>query len=569
MIVIGLNNGEFNSSATIVRDGEVLAGAPEERFIREKMTKLFPHGAIKYCLETANISLEDCDYIAQAWNPGIAWEKYNPLISKHRRERELFYYTVPDNLFNQTENRNPGDWTCLSQSDDKLPPIYFIRHHLCHAANAYFLSGFEESAILTCDFRGEFDCATFGKAVGNKINVLQSQQIPHSLGMFYATYTELLGYKPDNDEWKVMALSSFDVNCKEELSKIRQTYALEECGKLVLDQSFYKGAILDQPNLYTQKLIDLLGGRLGKKGEEFDEWHCKVAKAMQTAAEEIATHFLNHLYEITKCENLVLSGGFFMNSVFNGKIHEYTQFKNIFIPYAPSDAGNSIGAALYLNYCILGHDRNQINNSSYIGPEFSSDEIKSALERRHISYLTSNTIGEDVAKYINDGKIVALFNGRMEFGDRALGNRSIIADPRDSKVKDKINSIIKYRESYRPFAPVVLKEFVEEIFEVSSGFECNYMEKVVPIRKNWQTKLGAVTHIDGSGRVQTVSSSSNKNLYDVVQSFYELSGVPVILNTSFNINGEPIVLSPDDALNTFFNSGLDILVMNNFIVEKK
>lgn len=568
MIVLGLNHGEINSSAAIVKDGVVIAGVPEERFNREKLTKLFPHNALEYCLDYAGVKLEECDYIAQAWNPGAAWHKYNPLLSKYRRERELYFYSVTDNLYNHSPKRSSSDWTCLSQSGDSIPPVYFVQHHRCHAANAFFLSNFDEAAILTADFRGEYECTTLGKAQGKKIEIYEKQYIPHSLGMFYATFTELLGYRPDSDEWKVMALSSFDVDCRSELSKIKKTYNIEGSGSLSLDQSFYKGAVLDQPNLYTQKLVDLLGGRVGKKNEIFDEWHCKIAKAMQLAAEEIAGYYLRHLYDLTKCDNVVLSGGFFMNSVFNGKILESTPFKNIFVPYAPSDAGNSIGAALYVTHCIQGHERGKANNSSYIGPEYSNEDIKHSLSRRHISYAVSENIEGEIAKIIASGKIVAHFQGRMEFGDRALGNRSIIADPRDAKIKDKINSIIKYRESYRPFAPVVLHDHVAEVFEVSSTFECNYMEKVVPIRKEWQKKLGAVTHIDGSGRVQTVSKKTNEHLHKIISHFNKITGVPVVLNTSLNINGEPMVLTPDDALSTFFNSGLEVLVMNNYIVTK-
>jgi carbamoyltransferase len=567
MVVIGLNSGEINSSAALVVNGVLKNAAQEERFNRQKFTSLFPSNSLEFCLQDAGLRFKDCDYVAQAWNPGAAWHKFDGLRSAHRRDRSEYFYSIPDNLFKHAD-RAPGDWVQMSFSSG-LPPVYFVQHHLSHAANAFFMSQMEEAAILTCDFRGEFECTTFGMGQGNGLKIFDKQQLPHSLGLLYATFTELLGYKPDNDEWKVMALSAFDVDASKIIEKIKTTYRLLENGKLELDESYYKGTHIDTPKLYTQKLVDLLGGREALPGEELDEWMLCVAKGMQTVAEEIASHYLAHLYEYTRCENLVVGGGFFMNSVFNGKVLDRSSFKRFQVPFAPSDAGNSIGAALYVSHVIHGQARKLPSWSSpYLGPKFDDKAIEEVLVRRHISSRYEKNSALKTAELLARGQVVAVFQGRMEFGDRALGNRSILADPRNPLVKDRINSAIKYRESYRPFAPVVLEDKAQVYFDVPEGFQSHYMEKVRPIRKEFHEKLPAVTHVDGSGRLQTVTKDTNPWLFDVVTQFEKITGVPIILNTSFNVNGEPIVRTPDDAISNFFNSGLENLVLGCHFVDK-
>ena len=289
---------------------------------------------------------------------------------------------------------------------------------------------------------------------------------------------------------------------------------------------------------------------------------------MQRVAEKVIWHILNDLYNRTKTPNLVLSGGFFMNSVVNGKIKDNTKFKNVYISHSPDDSGNSIGAALYLNHCIFDKPRSKSSSKSNLGPNFNSEFIKNVILRRKVVGEKLDKPAKKIAEILAKGKVVALLQGRMEFGDRALGFRSIIADPRNAKMKNKINGMIKYREAYRPFAPATLFEKSHEICDVEKGYLCNYMEKVVQVRKQNYSKLPAVTHFDGSARLQTVCKEDNPYFYSIIQEFEKITDIPVVLNTSFNINGEPIVLSPDDALNTFFNSGLEYLVMEDWLILK-
>ena len=569
MKIIGLNHGEINSSASILIEEKSLLGALEERFIRDKFTKKFPINALRYVLDHSKNKLHDCDAIGQGWYPGLNWVKYNPIFSENRDYREKYFYTIPDHLFKLLPNRIPGDYAKLSlDPTSNLPDVYFIRHHLCHASNAFFLSNFNEAAIITADFKGEIESTTLSVGKKNKIKNIFSENIPNSLGIFYSTFTELLGYKPDSDEWKVMAISAYDAKDKKIINKIKNTYKLIGDGKVEFDQSFYKSTIVERPNLFTHKLMKILGGKNFEKKKNSD-WHKAVAYGMQYCAEEIALYLINYLYKKTKLKNLVASGGFFMNSVLNGKILDKTNFKNIFIPYAPTDAGNSIGASLYIAHCIHNKKRKMIKNESFIGPSFSENEVAKILSSKKIKFKKiKKDFSRNIAELLDKNKILGFFSGKMEFGDRALGNRSILADPRKAKIKDEINSAIKYRESFRPFAPIVIEEYASKFFEVENGFTNQYMEKVVKVRDRFKYKIPAVVHYDGSCRVQTINKIREPILYKILLEFEKISGLPILLNTSFNLNGEPIVLSPEDAISTFYKSGLKQIVIEGHLIQK-
>ncbi|MEX0501976.1 carbamoyltransferase [Alphaproteobacteria bacterium LSUCC0719] len=570
MKIVGLNHGEFNSSAALIVDGEVVAAAAEERFVREKKTKKFPKNSLEFCLSAQEIKLSNVDAFSQAWNPGAKWVSFNPLISSTQVKREDYFYTIPDHLFNLFGSTRIPNYV-IQNFECGLPPVYYIKHHLCHAANAYFLSPFDEAAVLTADWQGELESVTKGFCSGNNIDIFDTQWMPHSIGMFYATFTQILGYRPDNDEWKVMAMSAEAVDMGDFEDKILNTVSLLDNGRFELNQTYYTGALVDQPYLYSRELLLLLDTTpddLQISNSDY-YWQCKVAKVMQKVAERIIWHVLADLYEKTKAKNLVLGGGFFMNSVINGKITENTKFQNVYISHSPDDLGNSIGAALYVHHCILGKPKLKQRSASNLGPKFTSSQIHQVIKRRKVSSEKLSNPEQRIAEILAKGEVVAVLQGRMEFGDRALGFRSILGDPRTHEIKDKINRMIKYRESYRPFAPATLFDCSHQIFEVNKDYLCNYMEKVVRVRREFWDQIPAVTHFDGSGRLQTVQKSENPYFYRIIKEFEKLTDIPVVLNTSFNVNGEPIVLSPDDALNTFFNSGLEYLVMEDWLIRKK
>lgn len=568
--ILGLNSGEFNSSACLIKNGEVKIAIQEERLNREKFTKKFPINSIKKILETEKIEISDINNVTIGWNPSRHMVKYNPLVSYFRSLREHNFYTITDNLLNTKIDRDLGCFTKITHENSEFPNIYHIDHHMSHASNGFFLSNFSSAAILTCDFRGEYESTTFGLGYNNQIKKIESQNLPNSLGKFYATFTELLGYKSDNEEWKVMAMSAYDYDCREEIKKIKKCYNLLDNGKFELVSKYFEFSNLGNKNhFYTDDLLDLFNIKKAEYNFSPSKKKIKISKALQYCSEEIAFHFLNHLYKLTKNKNLILSGGFFLNTVLNGKIIKKTNFKNLFIPYAPSDTGNSIGSALYLHYGILKNKKKQIDNNPFVGLNYQNDEIEKAIKRRKINYKILKNKHKFIAEQCFNNKIVAYFNDRMEFGDRALGARSILGNPLSKIIKDKINLSIKYREKYRPFAPSIIEGQLNNYFSVNNCKKNPYMERVFEIKKDYLGKLPGITHLDSTARVQTVNNKTNSDFYKILLEFKKISGYPILLNTSFNINGEPIVCSPDDAINTFFNSGIDILVINNFMIEKK
>jgi carbamoyltransferase len=567
MRIMGLNHGEFNSSAALIERGHILFAAPEERFNREKRTKKFPSAAIEFVLNKSGTHLKDLSAISQGWNPSAHQTVFNPLLSEYRIRREDYFYTIPDNLLNFAP-RTYSDFTKMEFANNKLPPIYFIDHHLSHAANAFFTSDFEECAILTADWRGEVTSSFMGVGSGNSIRELSRLKTPNSIGLFYATFTQMLGYQPDNDEWKVMALSAYNLNVADLVRKIESTVELRGDGYFELDKKYYPGFEMTSPKLYSKALLDLLDFEPIDYSPEPRESDIRIAIAMQKVAEKIAFNSLNFLQKQSGLKKIALSGGFFMNSVLNGKIVEKTDFEEVYLPPAPADVGNSIGSALYVEHCINSSPRINHGNIGYLGPQYDDRVIESSLLRRGLKFKRLSSTAKDVANLLVENRVIAFFQGQMEFGERALGNRSILADPRQSETKDLINTMIKYREKYRPFAPVCIAEEADRYFCMSGNRIVPYMEKVVQTRLEFVHRLKAVVHIDNSARLQTIAQKDNPLLHELLLEFKKLTGLPILLNTSFNVNGEPIVCTPDDALNTFFNSGLTHLIMGNFLVEK-
>ena len=564
--ILGLNCSGFNSSCAFVRDGKVLFAVEEERMIRQKRTRLFPKSGIQYGFKKLELELEDLECIAIGWNPVVNLESYNGAHANNLRFLGELFCSAPLNLMS-LQDRESGlhSSQCLTLDNGKEIKIHYVNHHLCHASS-FYLSQFEEASILTVDAFGEKQCCTFAEAKNSSIEQIWSQEFPHSLGAFYSTMTEFLGFRAQSDEWKLMGASSFG-DPSRFLPKLREVFQLETDGGFELDLRYFNFYQFHRPRRYTAKLENLLEIEPLDPGLPLQNKHYDLAAAAQLVFEEIYLHLISSLQKKTNGQNLILSGGSALNSVANGKVLQASGFSELFVPPMPDDSGISVGAALYAQNMILSKGSRVSMNNNYWGPEFSSDKIEKELNNYKISHKKSGSIESDVAKLIADGKIVGWFQGSLEFGDRALGNRSILADPRDPEMKDKVNKTIKYRENFRPFAPSVLLERANEFF--SDLVETPYMEKVLKIKDSFKEVLPAVTHVDGSCRLHTVEKSINPKFHKLISRFEEITQVPVLLNTSFNTNGEAMVCSPRDAIRTFYSSGLDVLAIGDFIIQKE
>lgn len=571
MFILGLNHDLYISSAALIEDGRICAAAAEERFTREKHTRDFPRHAVGFCLNAAGISMGEVDHVATAWNPGAYMIKRNPLVSEHRRFKSEYLYSVPDNLLDlYPESEREVDHVhqrfVLGGSECS---VFHVTHHRAHAANAFLISPFEEAAIMTADSQGEFESTTFGVGRGNRIEISGRINHPHSLGAFYATFTDYLGFRPNRDEWKVMALAAC---AKGDAAALGQTVRDEmvttrEDGGFSLNLAYFGDFLHERPHHYTALTEGLLGPAR-RPEEPLEDRHYLIAAAMQKVAEEVTFNALRALHGRTRLDALCVSGGFFMNSVINGKILSETPFRELFVSPCPDDSGNSMGAALYLYNHILDQPERQPLRHNFFGPSFDDDEIEKTLAASGLRARRSDDVENETAAALADGKLVGWFQGAMEFGQRALGNRSILADPRDPAIRDRINAAIKFRESFRPFAPAVPAEAAAEYFEIEPGGAIPFMERVVPVRPEKRGIIPGVVHYDGSARVQTVSADTSPAFHRLISLFAEKTGVPVLLNTSFNLNGEPIVMSPNDAIRTFATCGLDLLVMGNYMLDK-
>ena len=553
------------SSAALVVNGKVISASQEERFNRKKMSTDFPTQTIEWCLKKNNLKFKDIDLITVPWNPQKNINHVSRRWIDQLRWRGEMLTNVPGNLMRMI-NEDSSNHLDISWGQNKLK---FIDHHLCHASFGYYQSGFKDADILTIDGHGENETCFFGSAKEKKIKKLLSIEYPHSIGLFYGTFTEFLGFRPDSDEWKVMALSSKD---KKNIydKKISRLYKLTQNG-FELDLTYFDYYTFDRrKHMFSSKFLDFFG-RQRKKDSKLVRRDFQIASAMQRHFEKIVIHLLNILKKKGNSKNLILGGGAAMNCVMNGKIDSLNIYKDSHISYAPDDSGVSIGAALYAHYNFnkekVNFNNIEIKNCFY-GPEYSSKEIETTLNQKKINYIKEKNICKFTAKKLSEGKLIGWFQDKMEFGHRALGNRSILADPRKKNVKDIINKAIKFRENFRPFAPAILEEYQKNLMQIPNNRKVFFMERAYKFKKNWIKKIPGVVHHDNTGRVQSVSKKINPLFYHLVNEFYKITDIPVLLNTSFNLNGEPIVMSPSDAIKTFYSCGLDILIIGNYIVQK-
>ncbi|MBI5787635.1 MAG: carbamoyl transferase [Candidatus Schekmanbacteria bacterium] len=558
MYILGVNATMNDSAVCLIKDGKVFSAIEEERLTRYKFEKALPKRAITYCLKQAGITLKDVDYVAYTWKPWLYLrsELCHRLSRLPVRTMESLYGLVQmDSIFTSHLN----DIRNFRKSTGKDPVA--VNHHLCHMASSFLVSPFERAAILSVDNRGEKATTVMALGEKNNIKVLKEIHIPHSLGKVYSGLTYHLGFRPDKDEYKVMGLASYGKPVYYDLFK--KIIRLEADGGYKIDGSFCNYDIEGRP---TAKLATLIGPER-KYGEPVTQHHMDIAASLQKVHEEAILHLAGHLKKITGEENLCLSGGVCYNSVANGRIERESGFRNFYTPPYVGDSGTAFGAAFHVYNTLLGKERVEIVNRAYFGASYSDDEIKNALDMCKVKYEKQADITVTTARLLSEGNIMGWFQGAMEFGPRALGCRSIIADPRRAEMKDLVNKYVKRREEFRPFAPSVLEEEMPNYFD--THVPSPFMTSVCLVHPDQRAKIPAVTHFDGTARIQTVSRKTNPLYWEMINKFGKITGVPIVLNTSFNVRDEPIVCSPLDAVGCFFSSGMDYLAIGSFLVSKK
>ncbi|MEM6697436.1 MAG: carbamoyltransferase C-terminal domain-containing protein [Bacteroidota bacterium] len=576
MYLLGINAYHGDSSACIYKDGVLIAATEEERFRRIKHWAGIPSKAVEFCLERAGITLEDVDHITVSKDPKA---KFN----------EKVLYTIKKGAILSILNRKRKEQANVSTLKEDLATILgydpsqlkaemqYIEHHRSHMASSFFVSPFEESAILSVDGMGDFTSTMRGTGKGNKIEVIDSVSFPNSVGYFYTMATQYLGFPHYGDEYKVMGLSPYGNADENLMKKLKQILVFKSDGLFELNTKYMRGAnkgdwnrTVDGVPLIDQKFGDeyvKLFGTARKKGDELTQYHMDFAASVQRVTEQVIFHMAEDLYKKTGLKNLCITGGVAQNSVANGKITDNTSFENLFVPPAGHDGGTSVGSSLYYYHQILDHPRREFQHQAYTGISFSNDEIEAMLKEKGMNYtrVEDDKIFDVVTDSLVNGGVIGWFQGKAEFGPRALGNRSILVDPRREDARNLLNEKIKRRESFRPFAPSILKEATAEYFEKVD--EVPYMEKVFKIKKEKHEVIPAVTHVDGTGRLQTVDVKDAPRYHQLISKFAEKTGVPILLNTSFNEN-EPIVNSPEEALNCFIRTKMDTLVLENCIVSR-
>ncbi len=570
MYILGLSCYYHDSSATLLKDGKIVAACEEERFTRKKHDSSFPLNSIRYCLDSQKIDIEKIEYIGFYEKPLLKFER---IIYQHLHSfplsYKLFLSSTPS-LINEKLRVVEKIKKELKYKGDVL----FVPHHMAHAASAFLVSPFEKAAILTSDGVGEWTTTAYGIGEKNKISLLKEIKFPHSIGLLYSTITAYLGFSVNNSEYKVMSLSSYgDMNTgtNKYYKKLKQIIDIKDDGSFRMDMSYFE--FIYKNRMPSKKLCSLLDGPI-RKEELITRRHKDIAAGLQLITEEILTKILNHIHKTVKSDNLVMAGGVALNSVYNGKILAKTPFKRLWIQPNSSDGGTSIGAAAYIYNTILGKKRNYVMEDAYLGPEFSNEEIEYFFDSNKIKYTVfknNDYLVKKTAKLIYENNVIGYFQGRMEFGPRALGARSILSNPCNKKMQEILNTKVKHRESFRPFAPAVCKEDALKYFECDMPIpdSADFMLMVYPVKKEWREKIPSVTHVDGSGRLQTIEIKDNPLYYALIKEFGKLSGIPILVNTSFNIRGEPIVCTPYDAYRCMMGTGIDCLVIGKYLVKRE
>jgi len=561
-IILGLSCFYHDSAAAILVDGKVIAAAQEERFTRIKHDENFPRNAVEYCLSFSGFTIKDVDYVVFYDKPITKFER---LLQTYIKvwPRGLRSFIMAMETWLKKKLWIEGTIAKELKFDGK---ILFTEHHYSHAANAYYCSDFDEATIITVDGVGEWDTTTIGHGKGGELKLEKSISFPHSLGLLYSALTYYLGFKVNSAEYKVMGLAPYG-NPNEYYDKFKELIEIKEDGGYHLNMKYFS---YEYGQTMTNKNFDKLFGAPPRNPEsELTQRDKDIASALQKITEEVMLKIVKYAHSLYPTQNLCIAGGVALNCVANGKILKHGPFKNVYIQPASGDAGGAIGAACLVYYDMLGNKKeSSATDTIYLGPQFSDQTIKDFLDSKELDikykFLGDKETPSILAKLISENYVIGLFQGRMEFGPRALGNRSIIADARNKENWQRVNLKIKFRESFRPFAPSILEEQAEKYFDLG-GQTSPYMLMVA--KANTQD-LPAVTHVDNSARIQTINQRQNKKFYDIIKEFEKLTGCPAVINTSFNVRGEPIVCTPKDAFNTFLNTDMDYLVLGNYLVSK-
>ncbi|MDT8302661.1 MAG: carbamoyltransferase [Sedimentisphaerales bacterium] len=591
MNILGISAFYHDSAAAFVRDGEIIAAAQEERFTRIKHDSQFPTNAVEYCLKAGKLTAEEIDYVVFYEKPLRKFERLlETYIGYAPRGFKQFFMGMPVWLRQKLHLPREMDKALQNKFNGRY---VFTEHHESHAASAFFPGPFDEAAILTMDGVGEWDTASFGTGKGNKVELTDVMHFPHSLGLLYSAFTYFTGFKVNSGEYKLMGLAPYGEPKYSELI-LEKLLDLKEDGSFRLDMSYFP--YCHKTVMTDSKFAKLFGGPARKPESPLSQREMDIAASIQVVTEEIMLRAVRHVHSKTGMKNLVLAGGVALNCVGNGRILREGPFDNIWIQPAAGDAGGALGAALFVWYQLLnnerkvdGHDSQQ---ASLLGPDFSNEQIRLFLDSVNAKYHSlqdQEQLFNKVADLIGREKVIGWFQGRMEFGPRALGNRSIIGDARSEKMQSVMNLKIKFRESFRPFAPCVLREDVADYFQMRPQEDSPYMLLVAPIQKDKRISndgeieklkgleklkvkrsvIPAITHVDYSARVQTVDAQRHKKLHRLMSLFKEKTGCPIIINTSFNIRGEPIVCSAEHAYRCFMATNMDVLVMENQLLYKE
>ena len=590
--ILGISAFYHDSAAAVLCNGEIIAAAQEERFTRKKADASFPIEAIKFCLNYAGIKISDINEIVFYDKPIL---KFDRILASYLHTAPLgirsFLKAIPLWLREKLWIEDQIKKDLMYEKD-----ILFTQHHQSHAASAFYPSPFNEAAILTVDGAGEWATTAVSLGKGNKLDILETLEFPHSLGLLYSAFTYYCGFKVNSGEYKLMGLAPYGKPIYKE-KILNNLVQVNTDGSISLNLKFFN--FISGLKMINKKFCKLFGMPPRRPEEPLTQFYMDIAASIQEITNEIIVAMAKHAKELTGCKNLCFAGGVALNCSANNVLAKSGIFENIFIQPAAGDAGGALGAALYVHYALHGNIRNPQNNNDVIpqlpglGPDFSPEEIEKLLKHYGLNYKKMSD--DDLYKYctekLNDQQIIGWFQGRMEFGPRALGYRSIIADPRSADMQKKMNLKIKFRESFRPFAPAVMDDFADEYFDIpsSSKYLTPYMLTTTQIlRKHLKnvesfdstenkisllgidrSTINAVTHLDGSARIQVVREKDNPKFYKLLREFYRQTKMPMVVNTSFNVRGEPIVCTPQDALYCFFASNIDILVLECFILEKR